>query len=490
MEILFGSLFLKKSKERCRLILHMMSAWFAVCLFLYPINNSAAPNPNNNHPSTQDVNVSVASPTHSLKDNHAMASQPKDNNPAANQPTDTPVNKNHDSTKVTFLTPLNDLGVTNKDHSANLIMPTPVNTTKPSLPDLLTFIGQWRNYYQIPAVVVTISREGKPAHTYLTGYIDLEQKKVVSADSLFAIGSITKTFISALTLQLAAQNKLNLDDPIIKWLPQYPNWRGITIRQLLNMTSGIVRFTEDMGFIQARKQNPKQHWTAEQLVNMAYQHPNYFKPGTNWQYSNTNYLILGLIIEKVTDQPLAWVLQRNIIQPLKLIHTYYISTNIPHALMPLMAHGYQQNKDVTENDFSVYGASGSMISNTLDMTRWIRALFTKLLPKQQLTDLTTVFHYNQPSQPPGSAYGLGIFSLQVPEYGTVWWYSGLIEGYASLCVWIPSQKIAIAVTINRLANQRFMLLFPQEALFQFLMKYIAQGSNPDVSPSNASVSNA
>jgi D-alanyl-D-alanine carboxypeptidase len=354
-------------------------------------------------------------------------------------------------------------------------MPTPVNTITPTLPDLLTFVGQWRQYYQIPAVVVTVSRKDQPAHTYLMGDVDLAQKKPISADSLFAIGSITKTFISALILQLAAQKKLSLDDPVTKWLPQYLNWDNITIRQLLNMTSGIVRYTEDEGFLRARKEDAKQHWTAEQLVTIAYQHPNYFKPGTNWQYSNTNYLILGLIIEKVTDRPLAWVIQRNLIQPLKLMHTYYISTTIPPALMPLMAHGYQEDKDVTGNDFSVLGASGSIISNTLDMTTWIRALFTKLLPKKQLTDLTTVYHYTEPSQPPGSAYGLGIFSLEVPQYGTIWWYTGLIEGYSSLLVWIPSQEIAIAVTINRLANHHFMLLFPQEALFQFLLNYAGTG---------------
>lgn len=350
------------------------------------------------------------------------------------------------------------------------------NPNAPTPQDFQTFLEHWREFHQIPGVVVSISEPSKPVQTFKDGLADIITKRPVDSDSLFAISSISKTFISAMVLRLVAQHKLNLTDPVDKWLPKYKNWHQVTILQLLNMTSGIYRFTEDPYFIQQRNANSIRRWSSEELINIAYQHPNYFQAGTSWQYSNTNYLLLGLIIEKITQQPLAWALQKKLFQPLNLLHTFYISALIPPALMPLMAHGYKEvnnhYKDVTNNDFSVYGAAGSIVSNTEDMVKWIRALFTTILPAKQLQQLVTVYHYRLPSQPPGSAYGLGIFSLETPQFGKIWWYTGLTEGYSSLLIWIPNQNIAIAATINGFRSNDMMVLFPEGTLFRYLIAYL------------------
>ena len=137
----------------------------------------------------------------------------------------------------------------------------------------------------------------------------------------FRIGSITKTFTGTVILQLVDEGKLRLDDPIAKYQPEVPNGANITIRQLLQMTSGLFNYTDDPAWNQALDANRQRVWSPQELVAIALAHPPYFAPGTDFHYSNTNTVLLGLIIEQITGNNVADEFARRIFTPLGMRET-------------------------------------------------------------------------------------------------------------------------------------------------------------------------
>jgi len=138
-------------------------------------------------------------------------------------------------------------------------------------------------------------------------------------DDRFRIGSITKTFVSTVVLQLVAERQSSLADSVQRWLPGIvPNDSDITVRQLLNHTSGLFDFTEDPRLLAPYATDPGHFWPPQGLVGLATSHPPLFAPGTNWSYSNTNYIVLGLVIESVTHHPASAEVQRR--QPGRVAH--------------------------------------------------------------------------------------------------------------------------------------------------------------------------
>src|SRR3954468_4066681 len=137
------------------------------------------------------------------------------------------------------------------------------------------------------------------------------------------VGSITKTFVSTVTLQLVAERRLSLNDTVERWQPGLvPGGRSITIRQLLNHTSGIFNYTDDQAFVQQLLAHPLRAVTPQQLIDVANAHAPVFAPGTGWSYSNTNYIVMGLILQRVTHRPVSTLLRQRIVRPLGLRHTY------------------------------------------------------------------------------------------------------------------------------------------------------------------------
>ncbi|MFF8602555.1 serine hydrolase domain-containing protein [Streptomyces sp. NPDC015232] len=262
----------------------------------------------------------------------------------------------------------------------------------------------------------------------------------------FRVGSITKTFTATVLLQLQAEGRLDLDDPVEKWLPGVVRGHGndgrkITVRQLLNHTSGLYSYTEDPDF-QAKVFGPGflEHrydtWTPRQLVDLALAHEPDFAPGTSWRYSNTNFVLAGMIVEKVTGRPYGKAVENRIIKPLKLRATSVPGTDPrvpgPHsgAYSKLTGEAGGPTYDVTELNPSIASAAGEMISDANDLQTFYRALLAgRLLPRAETRELTTTVPVS--AEHPDHRYGLGISWQKLSCGKEIWGHGGGIHGSIS-----------------------------------------------------------
>ncbi|WP_199818820.1 serine hydrolase domain-containing protein [Streptomyces sp. NRRL B-1347] len=296
----------------------------------------------------------------------------------------------------------------------------------------------------------------------------------------FRMGSNTKTMMATLVLQLTAEGKLALNDPVDKWLPgQVPDGHAITLRMLLNHTSGLHDYTEDPVLLPSILGTDQRRWTSEELLAVGVRHDPLFAPGTKWSYSNTNYAAVGAVLEKVTGKTLAELVRDRIARPLGLKHTYYAEDSAwrgPHA------RGYEPDAvhmppgvpaefrhyagapraghvDVSANSPSWGGAAGAVVSTARDWDRFYTALMTgKLLPAAQLAQLRTTVPVS-PDEPKGPGYGLGIQTVTT-GCGTVWFHDGGIPGYLSTHFTDPTGKRTASVLISTEAFAEFPDAFP------------------------------
>ncbi|SCF02371.1 Beta-lactamase [Micromonospora haikouensis] len=172
------------------------------------------------------------------------------------------------------------------------------------------------------------------------GLADISTGRRMAARDQFEAGSNTKTFTAVLALQLVDRGQLRLDAPVSRYLPQVvPNGRNITVRMLLNHTSGLFSYTGDEAFMAGLASDPQRVWTEAELLAVAFAHEPNFAPGTGWSYSNTNYTLLGMIIEKLTGKGLPELVRQRIAAPLGLRHTYFADPRAVHT-GPGYAHGY------------------------------------------------------------------------------------------------------------------------------------------------------
>lgn len=275
--------------------------------------------------------------------------------------------------------------------------------------------------------------------TVLTsGVADVDSNAPVPRDSRFRIGSMTKPFVATVVLQLAGEHRVSLDAPVERYLPgvvrgEGNDGRNITVRQLLQHTSGIPDYLTYLDK-QEVLNNPLAHHDARDLVNIALAHPPTFAPGTDWHYSNTNYLLAGMLIEKVTGNTWNQEVRRRIITPLGLHDTSAPgdSTTIPEP----HPRGYVrpgQNApllDLTAFNPSVAGPSGAMISSGGDVDRFLDALVNgRLLRPAQLREMMRT---RPTGDSDGRAYGLGLESRPLPCGGLYWGHGGDILGFETV----------------------------------------------------------
>lgn len=313
------------------------------------------------------------------------------------------------------------------------------------------------------AVGVTAqAKDKRGAWNAAAGIGDLERQSPRGAHDRFRVGSNTKTFVSTVVLQLVAEGELSLDDKVGRWLPGVVEGHGhdgdrITVRQLLNHTSGIFNVTADAGFrdkVFTEKFLAHRYdtWTPEQEVAIAMRHKPDFDPGTGWNYSNTNYLLAGMIIEKVTGNSYGDEIRQRIIEPLGLSATKVPGTNASmpkpssRAYTRLSDAPDAKNHDVTELNPSVAGASGEMISSSADLNRFYTALLRgKLLPKKQLAEMKTTV---QQGDDPDERYGLGLASRKTSCGTVVWGHGGDIHGSTSMALATEDGSHALALNFN------------------------------------------
>ncbi|ACO29666.1 serine hydrolase domain-containing protein [Bacillus cereus] len=303
----------------------------------------------------------------------------------------------------------------------------------------------------IPGVIVTV-KNGETSWAYASGEGNIERNHKVDADSAFRIGSTTKSFVATVVLQLAGEKKLSLDDTVEKWLPGLIKGKGydgskITIRQLLNHTSGIADYlTPDLK--EKLIENPSENYTAEQLISRALQ----LEPVKGWSYSNTNMVIIGLIIQKVTGESYAEQIQKRIINPLSLKETV-----LPGSSMDIPkknARGYLNTGDklvdITLFNPSFANASGEMISTGEDMTTFFRALLGgKLLTPEMQKEMVT-----HTVDTPLGKYGLGIHATKLPDGTEVWGHGGGIPGFTNFAGGTKDGQHVISININVLGAEK------------------------------------
>ncbi|MFD7555186.1 serine hydrolase domain-containing protein [Streptomyces sp. NPDC059835] len=289
-------------------------------------------------------------------------------------------------------------------------------------------------------------RDGNSTWFGTAGTADLATGREITANERFRIGSTTKTFVATVVLQLAAEQQLSLDDSVEHWLPGLVDGHGydgsrITVRQLLNHTSGVFNYAEDptLGekfvgtpFLQHRFD----HFTPRQLVETALANGPKFAPGTGFAYSDTNYALAGLIVEKATGRSLPQEIAKRITKPLRLKNTYEPAADDmrihgPHGrhYSQLMAKDVDTAPvyDVTDLNPSWGYASGDMISTIGDLNTFFRALLEgHLLPPAQQREMFTM-QDPQGHWIPDTEYGLGVASQKL-SCGTVWGMGGAING--------------------------------------------------------------
>ena len=233
-----------------------------------------------------------------------------------------------------------------------------------------------------PGVVVGIWIPDEGSYVATRGVSDIKTRQPIRIDDHFRIGSITKTFTATLLLIFADEEKLGLDDPVSKYVAWVPNGDKITLRMLADMTAGLHSYTEDDAWVKTMFSNLKRVWTPRELVDVGLKSPPDFAPGQGWHYSNTNYVLLGMILEQVAGKKIQDAFAEKMFKPLKLTQT---SWPVGGALPNPYAHGTTVQSlddtlaDATHRDPSWAFTAGELVSTMADLRTWVVSYTTGTL---------------------------------------------------------------------------------------------------------------
>lgn len=316
------------------------------------------------------------------------------------------------------------------------------------------------------AVVIVRTPKGNFTSSY--GVTTYKGATPTSPELHMRIGSLTKTFTGTVILQQVQEKLLKLSDPVSMYVSGVPKGEQITIEQMLAMRSGLFNYSTTVEFNQALDDAPQRVWTQDELLAMAFKHPQSFDPGTAYEYSNTNTVLLGLIAQKVEHgKPLAAIMQDRLFTPLKLADTVFPDITV-NTLAEPFAHGYQygtnvqtlkplpadmqaaaRNGTLAPNDQTFdnpsWGwAAGAGISTANDLVTWVQALVagTLLNPELQAARLASVQSVN-PAVPGSPGYGWGI-----AKFGPLYGHTGELPGYNTFMGYDPINKVTVVVWAN------------------------------------------
>ncbi|MCO5967655.1 serine hydrolase domain-containing protein [Actinoallomurus soli] len=310
-----------------------------------------------------------------------------------------------------------------------------------------------QNHY--PGALAQARRPGR-IHDVAIGVGDVRTGGPPRPDARFRAGSITKTFVATTVLQLVAERRIRLTDTVGQWLPGLVDGKGndggrITVRMLLDHTSGLFDYTNDKELGQAFERDPSRRVPPRALVRVAVSHPPLFRPGSGWNYSDTDYVLLGMIIQRVTGRSYAEETTRRIIRPLGLRSTYFPGAS--RSIDPPYLHGYTSSgsgavEDVTARTPTFAPASGDLVSTVGDLNRFVSALLAgRLLPRPVLRQMLTPV----PRSRAGSdldKYGLGVIITRLPCGVTVYGHGGTLDGYLTGMAGRPGGAHTLAWVVN------------------------------------------
>jgi len=314
-----------------------------------------------------------------------------------------------------------------------------------------------RQQMDAPAFSLGVSVPGERfSRVFISGTMRKGGHVLMDTATLFQAGSVAKSFTAIIVLQLEGEGKLNIHDKLGKWLPNFKKWKQITIKQLLNQTSGIYNYSTLPKFRKATYKNPKKRWKPKALVYMAYHHSPYFKPGDGWHYSDTNYVLLGMIINRITHHSVKDEMNWRLLGSarLNLLNTYYWPKNYPRYLLKRIAHGYGvRGRDFTQSNMSMASAAGAIISNSRDLVRWGVKFFSgDLLSPKQIQEMFSLVSQKSGQKAASSVkqgYGLGVFKNHYPV-GDIWFVPGFTYGYQAVISQLNCTGLTVSYTMSQL----------------------------------------
>ncbi len=331
--------------------------------------------------------------------------------------------------------------------------------------DLADYLRTRSSIEHISTLSMTVSFRKAPDINMAVGTTKFGGGAPVTPENLFQIGSDTKSFTAALILQLEAAGVLSINDTVGKWLPQYPAYANATIRQLLNMTSGIPTYDDTDAWGKGIEKDPLEELTLAQLV--AYVYPAAATLGAAFAYSNTGYILAQMIIDKASPSHDYQTEIDNLIAKLGLKNTFYEPYFYPSSVTQRLVAGYYTNDVVKPvlmtllgTDTSAYSlgwtqAAGGMISTPEDVATWVRDLFEgNVLPPKQLAELTSLVAIpsaqpiSQTSAQNPQGFGLGVFQITTPAMGLFWAYQGSTIGYRASYAYSPTSGLIICIFTN------------------------------------------
>jgi D-alanyl-D-alanine carboxypeptidase len=319
-------------------------------------------------------------------------------------------------------------------------------------------LDQQREFHGLPGAAAAVVIPGQGAWSGGSGVADRKTGARVTGHTPFAIASLTKPFIAALVLKLSESGRLQLDDHLSDFLPSWPNARRITIRQLLNHTSGVSSFDTEAGdpLNRAIDARPRRLWSPRRTLSYAGR-PS-FEPGARWQYNNANYLLAGLVIERATKTTVADALRKEILDPLELQD---VVLQPQERVRGPTAHGYgriggdRRNRDLSDgSDLVPYRSvassawtAGGIVASAESVARLGDAVFRgRALTPAARAQMTSFV----PAEPPYSAYGLGVGKLPSNRLsGDLWAAVGVFPGFGGTLAHVPSRGVTAVVLANQ-----------------------------------------
>lgn len=321
-------------------------------------------------------------------------------------------------------------------------------------------LNDWHNNGKFAGATLGVCLADGKCFALATGFSNLETKTPMKPSDLMLAGSVGKTYAAAVAMQLVSEKKISLDDRIEKylgkekWFSRLPNSKDITVRQLMNHTSGLIRYEFKDQFTKDLTANPDKVWKPEDLLAYLFDEKPPFEAGKGWDYSDTNYIVLGMIIEKVTGKKYYDAAQSRILKPLKLKHT---KPQDRRKIKDLI-QGYAGDENpfggkdkVLENGKFIINpqfewTGGGMVSNAEDLARWAKFMYEgKAFDASLLPEFLD--GVSAPMLGKETKYGLGVI-IRPTRAGLAYGHSGFFPGYMTDMMYFPDKKISVAVQVN------------------------------------------
>ena len=345
-----------------------------------------------------------------------------------------------------------------------LVLPTAPLAQQPApalRSSLQAALDEWRASAGIPGATLGVVLNDGTTLGLASGVSDRTKNTPMRADDLLLAGSTGKTFFAAVALQLIESGHLDLDAPISKylgdrpWFTRLPNARAITVRMLMTHSSGLVRYEMNPKFTADLRAQPDKTWTPEEEVAYLLDAEPPFEAGKGWDYSDTNYIVLGMILERVTGTKLYDEVERRFLAPLKLTRVVPSTSRRIPGLVP----GYAGSRDplglpdevMTNGVFAINPqfewTGGGYATSAPDLARWGHALYTAKAISPKMRDLMVASAV--PARlGPETGYGLGVIVRRTTPMGTTWGHSGFFPGYQTELVHAVDRGLTLALQIN------------------------------------------